>query len=108
MNEQQNSNVSDFASNNLINKIPRHDKDINWIKRKITELEDRIGNNEAFAKSFVSAQQNDKSIDNALNSVIDAHDNHKIKINTLALVKRSHNYMASNTGYNYSAIPHRN
>lgn len=87
MNEQSATSASDFASNALINKIPRHDKDINWIKKKITELEGRVGDNETFAKTFVSAQQNDKSIDNVLNSVIDAHDNHKIKINALALAK---------------------
>lgn len=87
MNEQQPFNNGDFASNNLINKIPRHDKDINWIKRQITELNDRVGSNEAFAKSFVLAQKSDKSIDEALNDIIDKHDNHRIKINALALLK---------------------
>ena len=87
MNEQTNSSASDFASKNLINKIPRHDKDISWIKKKIGELEQRVGDNGAFANSFVMAQKNDKSIDNVLKSVIDDHDNHKIKVSALALGK---------------------
>ncbi len=87
MDNQQPFNTGDFASNSLINKIPRHDKDINWIKKKISELEGRVGDNESFAKAFVSAQKNDKSIDEALNAVIDEHDNHKIKVNALALGK---------------------
>lgn len=79
--------LKDFDAPGLVKATQNHEEQLKDLSDRVSTLESLIGNNEAFAKAFVSAQQNDKSIDAALNSVIDAYDNHKIKINALALAK---------------------
>ncbi len=87
MNEQPNSNTSDFASNNLLNKIPRHDKDINWIKKKLGELEDRVGDNESFGSTFASAKEKSTVLNDTVKKIIEEYDNHKIKSIGIAVIQ---------------------
>lgn len=45
--------INDFQTNSFMGKkIPQHDRDINNLKKRVTALEERLGDNEKFAKSF--------------------------------------------------------
>lgn len=77
---------NDFASHDFIQRN-QHNRDINAIKKRLGELEERVGDNEKFAKTFCEARKTNKAIDEGINEAIDAHDNHKLKVNGVALLK---------------------
>lgn len=81
------STGTDFVPDQIMRKTSRHDRDITDIKRRLKELEGRVGDNESFGKTFASAQTTEKTIDSAVESIIDKHDNHKLKVNGLAIAK---------------------
>lgn len=71
---------SDFNPSDIIRSTNRHDKDIGFLKKK-------IGDNEAFAKTFAEAAKESVTLEHAVNQLIDKHDNHKVKIGCLAVGK---------------------
>lgn len=79
-------NYDDFSANNFI-KRNQHNRDISGIKKRLEDLESRIGSDADFAETFRKAQEHEKKIDEAIERVINQYDNHKIKLNGIALLK---------------------
>lgn len=77
----------DFNPAEILKSTNRHNKDINFLKKKISELESRVGDDAAFTKSFVSAQKSNKEIDESINAVIGEYDRHLLTTKGVALGK---------------------
>lgn len=77
---------SDFTSKNFIERN-QHNRDIGSLKKRLEDIENRVGDDARFAQSFVSAQKNNKDIDNSIYSVIEQHDKHLLMVKGAALGK---------------------
>lgn len=80
------SKPNDFASNNFIQRN-QHNRDISSLKRRLDELEKRVGNDAVFASSFESASRNSKVLNDSVNAIIDNYDRHLLWAKGTALIK---------------------
>ncbi len=79
--------LKDFDAPALLKTTEDHEERLKSLSNRIKTLEERIGDSEAFGKTFATAQLTEKTIDNAITDIIDKHDNHKIKISVMAISK---------------------
>lgn len=77
----------DFDAPALVKTTKNHEERLSGLEKQISALVAKVGDNESFAKSFAEAQKNTKIIDESITVIIDGHDNHKFKVNGLALAK---------------------
>lgn len=77
----------DFNASALVKTTEDHEERLSSLEEQVIELQARVGNSEVFGRTFCEAQKTDKSIDSCIVSIIDEHDNHKLKINVIAFGK---------------------
>lgn len=83
---KENQNRDDFSSKNFIERN-QHNRDISSLRKRLDTLESRVLEDKSFAETFLNAQKHEKQIDEAVIGIIDQYDNHKLKINGVALLK---------------------
>lgn len=79
--------TSDFNPADIIKSTNQHDKDIGYLKRKINELDSRVGDDAKFAECFASSQRNSTILNETINTVIDQHDSHLLVVKGATLIK---------------------
>jgi hypothetical protein len=77
---------SDFTSRNFIERN-QHNRDIGGLRKRLEDLEARVGTNEAFGKSFALSQENSTVLNTAVKKVIDDYDKHLLIVKGTALGK---------------------
>lgn len=77
---------NDFASSNFIQRN-QHNRDISSVRRRLDELEKRVGDDAAFAASFESATRNSKVLNDSVVAIIDNHDKHLLRVKGTELLK---------------------
>lgn len=81
------SKNKDFDPAELVSASKSHEEQLKGLADRITKLEGQVGTPSAFAATFATAQGKEKQIDESIIAAVDKHDNHKLKVNGIAIVK---------------------
>lgn len=76
-----------FNPAELVSISQDHEQQLKNLSDRLEVLENRVGTDAAFAETFEKAQRESKRIDETVEKIVDSHDNHKIKVNGIALLK---------------------
>lgn len=77
----------DFDATELVKATEDHEHQLKELADRVGILEGRVIGNESFAKSFIEASTESVPLQDTINQIIDKHDNHKLKISGIALLK---------------------
>lgn len=74
------SSKKDFDAPALVKTTEDHEERLKGLESRLNAIENRVGTNEVFGKTFVDSLKNFKTMSEEVNRIIDDHDNHKIKV----------------------------
>ena len=83
----RNNPLKDFDAAGLVKASQSHEEQLKDLSDRVAKLEDRIIGNEAFAQSFISAQSQDKNIDETIKKIIGEYDRHLLIVKGTSLIK---------------------
>lgn len=79
MDENNQPKRDDFSTKNFIERN-QHNRDINAIKKRLSDLESMVGDKDSFIKTFAETCNDSTKMQDAITKCVDKHDSHKIKI----------------------------